>query len=1227
VNVGSSGLGGTQNQPGTQGSSSSTTGGIAASGGQGGRNGGCSGPGSGGAGGSGSVSSAGDVIRGDDGQRGSSQGGAGGLSNGLPSGGRGGDSFSSRGQNGLPGQVIITPAGSAPLAYDDRATTPNNLPVQIDVLANDVKAFAASTLSVSAVTQGANGSVTTNGTTVIYTANAGFVGIDTFTYTLSDGSASDNATVTVNVVAANQPPVANDDFYNAVTGRALRIDAPGVLANDSDLDGNALTAEIVSAPANGTVELNADGSFVYTSRGFFVGTDSFVYRAVAPDGEDTATVNILVGITDAAVYDTPGFVIYTVPDGVTFIQIELWGGGGGGGGGGNGTFCLNNGGGGGGGGGYARDTLWVTPGEMIVVNVGSGGAGGGPGQVGTSGSTSSTSGGIGATGGAGGGAGGCIDPGSGGAGGNGSTSSAGDEIRGQNGQNGIGSQGGMGGLSNGRPSGGRGGNANAAGTAGAAGQVIITPLGNAPVANDDSATTPRNQPVIIDVLANDVKAYAADTLTVSAVTQGANGTVTTNGTTITYAPNAGYVGTDSFSYTVSDGNQTASAGVSVTITNTNTAPVGVNDAYTTDEDTPLSIAAPGVLANDTDADSDALTVTASSAAANGTVTMNADGSFTYTPNPNFNGTDSFTYTVSDGGGETSTATVSLTVNAVNDPPTAANDGYSTDEDTPLSIAAPGVLANDTDTDSDALTVTASSAAANGTVTMNADGAFTYTPNPNFNGTDSFTYTVSDGGGETGTATVSLTVNPVNDPPTVNAGADQTVTAGQTVSLTITYGDVDAGDAHILRVDWGDATPVDETLATGGSITRTYTYAAPGIYTVTATIIDSGSAFASDTATITVQTASVSPFSVDDFVVLGLESILLRSETQVYGGDIGANAASAGLSGTGVEVLLERNVHIRNPVSRLAGDTLVLRSNTRVFDVFYNTITLSRGARVNGSRVTPVALPLVTDLPTMPAFTPGTTNIELRANRTLTLPPGDYGTLVTRRDSLLVLTGGVYNFASWEIGSDARVRVLAPTEIRIAGTLLMNSESRLAPDNGRGMSGRDVRIYVNGEDSGNAAVRLGRESLVQASIYAPRGTIQSNAELVVRGALIGRHVVVNRDARLYHESGFGSAASAPVANPDMPLANGLPAVPPPPVEPTLPSAPIVVTEVLPTLPTDAPTAMPTEAPVVTEAPPEIPVEPTLVPTDVPTEMTTEIPTEVPIVTEAPPEAEAAEAAAE
>jgi VCBS repeat-containing protein len=1071
------------------------------------------------------------VIRGDDGQRGSSQGGAGGLSNGLPSGGRGGDSFSSRGQNGLPGQVIITPAGSAPLAYDDRATTPNNLPVQIDVLANDVKAFAASTLSVSAVTQGANGSVTTNGTTVIYTANAGFVGIDTFTYTLSDGSASDNATVTVNVVAANQPPVANDDFYNAVTGRALRIDAPGVLANDSDLDGNALTAEIVSAPANGTVELNADGSFVYTSRGFFVGTDSFVYRAVAPDGEDTATVNILVGITDAAVYDTPGFVIYTVPDGVTFIQIELWGGGGGGGGGGNGTFCLNNGGGGGGGGGYARDTLWVTPGEMIFVNVGSGGAGGGPGQVGTSGSTSSTSGGIGATGGAGGGAGGCIDPGSGGAGGNGSTSSAGDEIRGQNGQNGIGSQGGMGGLSNGRPSGGRGGNANAAGTAGAAGQVIITPLGNAPVANDDSATTPRNQPVIIDVLANDVKAYAADTLTVSAVTQGANGTVTTNGTTITYAPNAGYVGTDSFSYTVSDGNQTASAGVSVTITNTNTAPVGVNDAYTTDEDTPLSIAAPGVLANDTDADSDALTVTASSAAANGTVTMNADGSFTYTPNPNFNGTDSFTYTV------------------------------------------------------------------------------------------------SDGGGETGTATVSLTVNPVNDPPTVNAGADQTVTAGQTVSLTITYGDVDAGDAHILRVDWGDATPVDETLATGGSITRTYTYAAPGIYTVTATIIDSGSAFASDTATITVQTASVSPFSVDDFVVLGLESILLRSETQVYGGDIGANAASAGLSGTGVEVLLERNVHIRNPVSRLAGDTLVLRSNTRVFDVFYNTITLSRGARVNGSRVTPVALPLVTDLPTMPAFTPGTTNIELRANRTLTLPPGDYGTLVTRRDSLLVLTGGVYNFASWEIGSDARVRVLAPTEIRIAGTLLMNSESRLAPDNGRGMSGRDVRIYVNGEDSGNAAVRLGRESLVQASIYAPRGTIQSNAELVVRGALIGRHVVVNRDARLYHESGFGSAASAPVANPDMPLANGLPAVPPPPVEPTLPSAPIVVTEVLPTLPTDAPTAMPTEAPVVTEAPPEIPVEPTLVPTDVPTEMTTEIPTEVPIVTEAPPEAEAAEAAAE
>ena len=136
------------------------------------------------------------------------------------------------------------------------------------------------------------------------------------------------------------------------------------------------------------------------------------------------------------------------------------------------------------------------------------------------------------------------------------------------------------------------------------------------------------------------------------------------------------------------------------------------------------------LATDSEPDGDPLTVTGASAT-NGTVVINPDGTLTYTPNANFNGTDTVTYTISDGQGGTSIASVAVTVVPVNDPPVAANDTASTNEDVPITI---GVLGNDTDLDGDSLTVTAA-AASNGTVTINPDGTIGYTPGANINGDD------------------------------------------------------------------------------------------------------------------------------------------------------------------------------------------------------------------------------------------------------------------------------------------------------------------------------------------------------------------------------------------------------------------------------------------------------------------------------------------------------------
>ena len=187
------------------------------------------------------------------------------------------------------------------------------------------------------------------------------------------------------------------------------------------------------------------------------------------------------------------------------------------------------------------------------------------------------------------------------------------------------------------------------------------------------------------------------------------------------------------------------ATVTITVTAVNDAPVAVADSYATDEDTPLTVAAPGVLGNDTDVDGDPLTALVVTQPANGTLALNATGSFTYTPNANFNGSDSFTYKANDGTADSNVATVTITVSAVNDAPVAVADSYATTEDTPLTVAAPGVLGNDTDADGDPLTavvVTAPDQRHAGAATPTA--RFTYTPNANFNGSDSFTYKANDG---------------------------------------------------------------------------------------------------------------------------------------------------------------------------------------------------------------------------------------------------------------------------------------------------------------------------------------------------------------------------------------------------------------------------------------------------------------------------------------------------
>jgi subtilisin-like proprotein convertase family protein len=284
--------------------------------------------------------------------------------------------------------------------------------------------------------------------------------------------------------------------------------------------------------------------------------------------------------------------------------------------------------------------------------------------------------------------------------------------------------------------------------------ITVTPVNDNPVAVDDSATTEQDTAVVIPVLANDTDVDLDDTLSVQSVGTATNGTVTIGGSDVTYTPDAGYFGADSFTYTVSDNNGgTDTATVNVNVTRVNNAPVADDDAYSTNEDTQLVVAAPGVLDGDSDAESDPLTAVLVSGPSNGTLTLNPDGSFTYDPDLNFNGTDSFTYKADDDIDQSNVATVTLTVNAINDAPIAVDDSATTDQDVAKTI---DVLANDTDVDSVTLAVTDATNGANGTVAVNSDGTVTYTPNAGFYGTDSFDYTVSDGTAtDRGTVTIDV----------------------------------------------------------------------------------------------------------------------------------------------------------------------------------------------------------------------------------------------------------------------------------------------------------------------------------------------------------------------------------------------------------------------------------------------------------------------------------------
>ena len=622
--------------------------------------------------------------------------------------------------------ITVDQVNDAPVADDDTKTTAEDTAADIFVLSNDTDTDQrvglnadpdAEVLSISL--EGAellrpiHGDATVDGTKIAYTPDGDYNGEDTFEYYVEDGEAHDVGKVTVTITQVNDNPVAVTDSATTKDEEPVSVN---VLANDTDVDTNSANNEDVLhstdtfsvqscgfvGDAHGTLS-ESGGTITYTPSLNFTGTQEISY--VLSDGHGgSANGTLYVQVNEEN--DAP---VATDDDIETPEDTQVS------------YNVLDN------------DSDQDIGDQISFVSFTE--------------DTSSLPGSISAT------AGGVVtfDP---------DANYHGSFTIGYTIRDLIGL------------------------TDTAEITITVTAVNDAPEAQDDAVQTPEDTPTGINVgaLISDADITTdGDTLTVS-VANGdgpAHGAAVVSGKTITYTPNADWNGVDHITYTVTDSQGASDKGViTVTVTAVNDSPAANNDTAATKEDKPVYIS---VLMNDTDVDTDENLNTAPQAALtidpltlsdprHGDVEI-AGRRILYTPDPDYNGTDSFTYWATDGTARAK-ATVQVTIGQVNDNPVANNDTAVTNDEESVTI---DVLDNDTDVDTQAgvngderhkladFRITRVGNPTNGTAHI-SNGKINYTPRDTFAGVETFAYTMSDGHGGTASASVTVTVVSVNDPP-------------------------------------------------------------------------------------------------------------------------------------------------------------------------------------------------------------------------------------------------------------------------------------------------------------------------------------------------------------------------------------------------------------------------------------------------------------------------------
>ncbi|MDW1999594.1 tandem-95 repeat protein [Vibrio sp. 2304] len=432
--------------------------------------------------------------------------------------------------------------------------------------------------------------------------------------------------------------------------------------------------------------------------------------------------------------------------------------------------------------------------------------------------------------------------------------------------------------------------------------ITVLEVNDPPIAGATSYSV--NEDEVITISSEQLLANASDVegeVAIDSVSySGSDGIFTDNGDgTFSFAPNANFDGDVSLDVVVVDEDgATAATNANIDVLPINDAPVSGNLAYSVDEDNSITLSQEQLLAQASDVEGDALTATNLMVDGDATVTANDDGSFTITPDANFNGDIDITFDINDGT-DTIVATADLTVNPVNDLPQPEDQAFTIGEDGVLLFTDEDLLDGATDIDGDDLSVEGVSyTGADGVLTDNGDGTYSFAPNENFNGDVNFTFDISDGT-ETVTANIDVSVTPENDPPVAGSTSytvheDNSITISNE-QLLANSSDVE-GDVAVDSVSYSGADGVFQDNGDG-----TYTFSPNenfnGEVSLDVVVVDEDGATDSTTAGITVlevndpPIAGATSYSVNEDEVITISSEQLLANASDVEGEVAIDSVS------------------------------------------------------------------------------------------------------------------------------------------------------------------------------------------------------------------------------------------------------------------------------------------------------------------------------------------------